>query len=236
MKKLTRRQQEFLGKLLDLYQQEGEPIHYSILAENLDVGKVTAYEMLCLLEDRGLAQAEYQRPEDRSGPGRSTVVFRPTALAASTFSDLAGGGWDEEEWEQAKHRVLEQLRAGKVGGYETLLNDLLARLPGQRSPIIIYLAEMITATVLGLHSLKDVAEAHSLMKILRNLGLPGEIGLSALTGFSASLSLVERVNRQVASVLLKQTKKYQTVLSEMSAENQRRLAEFTREVVKIVGL
>jgi hypothetical protein len=40
----------------------------------------------------------------------------------------------------------------------------------------------------------------------------------------------------MASVLLKQTKKYQTVLSEMSAENQRRLAEFTREVVKIVGL
>lgn len=235
MKILTRRQQEFLGKLLDLYHQEGEPIHYSTLAESLDVGRVTAYEMLRLLEDRGLVQAEYQRPENRSGPGRSTVVFRPTALAASTLSDLAGGGWDEEEWEQAKHRVLEQLRAGKVGGYEVLLNDLLARLPGQRSPII-YLAEMITAIVLGLHSLKDVAEAHSLMKILRNLGLPGEIGLSALTGFSASLSLVERVNRQVASVLLKQTKKYQTVLSEMSAENQRRLAEFTREVVKIVGL
>jgi Mn-dependent DtxR family transcriptional regulator len=152
MKKLTRRQQEFLGKLLDLYQQEGEPIHYSTLAENLDVGKVTAYEMLRLLEERGFVQAEYQRPEDRSGPGRSTVVFRPTALAASTFSDLAGGDWDEEEWEQAKHRVLKQLRAGKVGGYEVLLNDLLARLPGQRSPII-YLAEMITATVLGLHSL-----------------------------------------------------------------------------------
>jgi DNA-binding MarR family transcriptional regulator len=235
MKKLTRRQQEFLGKLLDLYHQEGESIHYSVLAKSLGVGKVTAYEMLRLLEDRGLVHSEFQRPEDRIGPGRSTVVFRPTALAASTFSDLAGGGWDEDEWEQAKHRVLEQLRAGKVGGYETLLNDLLARLPGQRSPII-YLAEMITAIVLGLHSLKDVAEAHSLMRILRNLGLPGEVGLSALAGFGASLSLVERVNRQVATVLLKQTKKYQTVLSEMSAENQRRLAEFTREVVKIVGL
>ncbi len=235
MKILTRRQQEFLGKLLDLYHQEGESIHYSVLAKSLGVGKVTAYEMLRLLEDRGLVQVEYQRPENRSGPGRSTVVFRPTALAAATLSELTGGDWDEEEWEQAKLRVLKQLRAGKVGGYETLLNDLLARLPDQRSPII-YLAEMITATVLGLHSLKDIAETHSLMRILRNLGLPGEVGLSALTGFSASLSLVERVNRQVASVLLKQTKKYQRFLSEMSAENQRRLAEFTREVVRIVGL
>ena len=182
-----------------VYHREGESIHYSSLAEDLGVGNVTAYEMLRLLEDQGLVQSEFHRPETRSGPGRSTVVFRPTPLAVRTLADLAGGDWDEEEWEQAKTRILEQLQAGKVSGYETLLNEILARIPDQRSPVI-YLTEMITATILGLHSLKDTAETHRLMRILRNLGLPGEVGLSALTGFSASLSLVERVNRHMASV------------------------------------
>ncbi len=235
MKRLTGRQQEFLSKLLDLYRHSGEPIHYSTLAKRVGVGKVTAYEMLRLLEDRELVKAEYQRPEDPGGPGRSTVVFRPTPLAARTLADLAGGDWVEEEWEQVKIRILEQLRVGKVSGYETLLNELLARLSDQRSPII-YLTEMVTAIVLSLNLLKDVAEANGLLVILRNIGLPGEIGLSALSGLSAGLSLVERVNRRMASVFLAQANKYQSILSELTAENRRRLAEFTREVLKIVGV
>ena len=235
MKRLTGRQQEFLSKLLDLYHLSGEPIHYSTLAKRVGVGKVTAYEMLRLLEDRGLVKAEYQRPEDPGGPGRSSVVFRPTPLATRTIADLAGGEWVEEEWEQVKIRILEQLRVGKVSGYETLLNELLARLPDQRSPII-YLTEMVTAIVLSLNSLKDVAEARGMTKILSNIGLPGEIGLSALAGLGAGLSLVERANRRIAKALLVQVNKYHTNLSELSAENRRRLAEFTREVLKIVGV
>jgi len=235
VKQLTRRQQEFLSKLLDLYRQEGEPIHYSTVAEHLGVGRVTAYEMLRLLEDRGLVQLEYQRPKELRGPGRSSVVFRPTPLAARTLADLAGGGLGEELWERAKTRILEQLRAGRASGYETLLDELLARLPEQRSPII-YLTEMVTAIVLSLNSLKDVAEARGMTKILSNIGLPGEIGLSALAGLGAGLSLVERANRRIAKALLVQVNKYHSNLSELSTENRRRLAEFTREVLKIVGV
>jgi len=54
MKPLTRRQQEFLGKLLDLYYQEDAPVRYSMVAEGLGVGNVTAYEMMRLMEKLNL--------------------------------------------------------------------------------------------------------------------------------------------------------------------------------------
>ena len=50
MEKLTRRQRQFLNKFLDLYDQDREPLHYTALAEHLGVNKISAYEMLRLLE------------------------------------------------------------------------------------------------------------------------------------------------------------------------------------------
>jgi len=235
MKPLTRRQQEFLGKLLDLYYQEDAPIHYSIVAERLGVGKITAYEMMRLLEERGLAQAEYQRPEDMRGPGRSSVVFRPTPLAAKVLVGLAKGKWNEDEWEEAKTRILDQLRAGEASNHDALLEELLSHLPHQRSPTV-YLTQMVTAIALGLHSLKGVVNGGSLRKILGKVGLPGELDLSALAGLSVGLSLVERINRRIASALLNQSKRFHKFLAELNTENRRRLAEFTREILDIVGI
>lgn len=235
MKSLTGRQKEFLDKLLDLYYQEDAPVHYSIVAERLGVGKVTAYEMLRLLEERGLVQVEYQRPEDMRGPGRSSVVFRPTPLAAKVLVGLANGKWSEDEWEEAKTRILDQLRAGETSDHEVFLEELLSHLPNQRSPTV-YLTQMVTAIALGLHSLKGVVNAGSLRKILGKVGLPGELDLSALAGLSVGLSLVERINQRIASTLLEQTKRFHKFLAELNAENRHRLAEFTREILDIVGI
>ena len=73
MTKLSRRQQEFLSQFLDVYRESDQPIHYTTLAKELGIGKVTAYEMLRLLEERGLVQAEFQLPEGGRGPGRSGI-------------------------------------------------------------------------------------------------------------------------------------------------------------------
>jgi len=51
---------------------------------------MTAYDMLRLLEERGLVTSEYVLPEQ--GPGRSMIVFRPTAKAPSCPSWRAKGG------------------------------------------------------------------------------------------------------------------------------------------------
>jgi hypothetical protein len=169
------------------------------------------------------------------GPGRASVVFRPTPLAAKVIIGLASGRWNEEDWEGAKARILEQLRAGGACDYETLLGELLDRLPNQRSPVM-YLMNMVTAIVLGLHSIKAVVDTRGILNTLRKVGLPGELDLNALAGISLGFTLVERFNQILADKFLAQTKKYQFLLSELNAEKRRRLAEFTREVLDIVGI
>ena len=107
--KLTGRQETFLGEFLDLYSQAQEPLHYTHVAEVLGVGKVTAYDMLRLLEKRGLVRAEYVLRGQGQGGGRSTVVFVPTEKAHDLYADLAGEDWAEVEWEIAKAQILDAL-------------------------------------------------------------------------------------------------------------------------------
>jgi hypothetical protein len=233
-RRLTRRQQEFLGALIDLYKGEGEAVHYTVVAQHLGVARVTAYEMLRLLEERGLTKREFQRSEDDRGPGRSPVSFRPTSIAELTLANQGMSARISEEWIKVKNQILEKLQKEDVLGHEDFLKELLDRLPRRRSPDV-FLTEMVTALVLGLHSLRGFTEARRLRNMLGRIGLPGELDLAAIPGLSAGLSLVERFNKQVSMALLNQTSKYQTFLSELSAEKRRLLAEFTREVVKIVG-
>lgn len=79
MVNLTRRQREFLqGTVVLQSENDGEPIHYSVLAEQLDVTNITAYNMLNTLERKGCVIASYLLPETRVG--RSSIVFQVTAV------------------------------------------------------------------------------------------------------------------------------------------------------------
>lgn len=224
--KLTGRQREFLSNFLDLYREARQPLHYSAVAERLGVSPMTAYDMLRLLEERGLVVSEYVLPEQ--GPGRSTIVFRPTAQATALMSQLAGTGWDREKWEEVKGRILQALREGRGTDYQDLLEEILSRIPERKSPML-YVAEMITAVLLHLHQLKEEARSSGLMESLRALGLPGE-----LAGLTLGLSLVERANRRIVSLLLSYSRKYQEYLARLSAESRQRLSDFAQEVMRIV--
>jgi hypothetical protein len=229
--KLTRRQQEFLSQFLDAYRDLDEPVHYSRLAKKLGIGKITAYEMLRLLEDRGLVQAEYLLPEQDRGPGRSSVVFSPTMAAHQLLDPLLTQD-DSSSWEENKQALLDQLRLGKADGYEPLLEDLLAKIPDQRSPML-YLSEMVTATMLMLESMGEAVNAAHLFKRLQRIGLPDEIDLNGLPGMSMVASMVEHAGK-ASDFLLEQSGKFQTRLAQMGEENYRRLSDFAREVAKII--
>ena len=232
-KKLTRRQQQFLSQFLDMYQEVDKPIHYVALAKHLDIGKITAYEMLRLLEKRGLVKSELHLPAGERGPGRSVILFKPTPEAVHLFELLSGGDDDAEDWELVKQRILQQLHAGKAGGYESLLNDLLARISERRSPLI-FITEMITAIILTVASVQKAAEDRGLLDHLRKIGLPGEIGISALAGISSALSMVEDVSLSVSTFSLEHSKKYQEMLTQLSEEKRNQLSDFAREVTEIV--
>jgi DNA-binding MarR family transcriptional regulator len=230
--KLTGRQQAFLSHFLDLYQEEDDSVHYTAVAERLGIGRITAYDMLRLLEEKGLVSSEYVMPS--SGPGRSTIFFRPTEQGEALIRQLAGETWDREEWETVKVRILEALQAGPGEDYEPLLEEILTRLPERKSPLV-YTAEMVTAVILSLHQVRETVPTSKLWEQLRALGLPEEVGLNALGGVAVGLSLVEQANRRLTLKLLASTRKYQDYLADLSAESRRRLSEFTAEVMRIVG-
>ena len=231
--KLTGRQKNFLSKFLDLYREADRPLHYAVLADGVGVTKITAYDMLRLLEERGLVASEYVLPEG-GGPGRSSIVFSPTEKAVTVMAQLAGESWDTAEWDEVKERILAALREGKGTDYQSLLEEILIRIPERKSPML-FVAEMITAAVLSLNQLKEEAAAKGLFENLRALGFPGELGLNALAGLTLGLTLVEKANRRVTTLLLSYTQKYQGHLTRLSADNKKRLSDFAQEVMKIVG-
>jgi len=231
--KLTRRQQMVLRNFLDLYHENGEALHYTAVAEQLAVNPITAYDMLRLLEDRGLLVSDYVPPSQGEGSGRARVVFRPTPAAQALLDDLAGETWQQEEWDIVRERILNALRAGKGSDYQDLLDDLMVRITQQRSPLL-YTAEMLTAIILEVHQLAEEAADSSLYEKLRNLGLPDEIGLSALGGLAVGLSFVERANRRVTGFFLANNGRYQEMVGRLGSSNKKSLSDFADEVLEIV--
>ena len=227
-KKLTRRQTEILNLFLDLYRVTGSPIHYVDLAENLGLGNTTVYEMLSLLEKKGYLSVEYQRQTDDQGPGRSTVLFYPTEKAIQLME--CTGGDDDLSWETAKkriHGIIEEL--GK-GSHEELLQTLLDKIPERRSPLV-YITEMITATVLSIATIREKAEEKGFFDRLSKIGLPGEIGISTLAGIGAALKLVQDVNLQFSDFLFEQSGKFHAMLQHLNLEKRKQLSEFTRQII-----
>src|SRR5919204_432891 len=108
--RLTRRQQDFLRKLLDLYHETRQPIHYTRVAESLGVNRYSAYDMLKLLEQKGYVHSEYVLSQAHSGPGRSSIAFLPTPKARAAVRLFAGQSVQNAEWEAVRERILSRLR------------------------------------------------------------------------------------------------------------------------------
>ena len=231
--KLSSRQQDFLSWLLDLCRETEGPVHYTDVARALNVSPVTAYEMLRLLEDKGLVCSETVRPQGHRG--RSIVLFSPTKRATAMLTGLTGDTLSEREWEEAKVGVLEALARGKGTDYQDLLSELLLRIPERKSPLL-FAADMVTAIILVFYELRDRAAAKKIFSHLRLFGPPGWAVLYSLAGFSLALSLVEKANRQATSLLLSYAQQFREHLDSLTGGEKARLSDFVYEVLRALGL
>ncbi|MDY7079776.1 MAG: hypothetical protein SXV54_23065 [Chloroflexota bacterium] len=233
--KLSPRQREFLSRLLDLYRETNAPVRYADVARALDVRPVTAYEMLRLLEDKGLVRSKAVRPQGHRG--RSIVVFSPTESATSLLAELTGNTLDEQEWKEAKASILRALEQGqgKSTGYQTLLDELLQRIPERKSPLL-FAADMVTAIILVFYELRDTATAKKIFSHLRWFGPPGWAVLYSLAGFSLALSLVEKANRNATSLLLSYSQQFREHLNNLTGGEKARLSDFVHDVLRAIGL
>lgn len=146
--KLTRRQEEFISNLIDLSEEVDGPIHYSLLADRLGVSPFTAYDMLCLLEEKGFVASEYQLAEGKKGPGRAERLFIPCKTPEERGQEWAqefGGRVPGKE--ELKQSVIAGIESGDVKEKE-LMDGVMARLPDIDHSDISFCVELITAATL----------------------------------------------------------------------------------------
>lgn len=192
--KLTRRQQEFIANLIDLSDELEGPIHYSILAERLGVSPFTAYDMLCLLEEKGLVTSEYQLAADKQGPGRAERLFYPTRFAherEEKLSDKFGGRVPGKE--ELIQIVLSGDDIGEIWNKE-LAGEILARVPDIEQGEISYCVEIMTIVAMRL---KKGSGRKLLLDYLPDMLPAGDStreNLSLLGGFAFGLLAQECVD------------------------------------------
>jgi len=168
--KVTPRQLVFLDKLRELYREYNGPVHYSDVAERLGVNRFSAYDMLKVLEKKGLASSSYALAAGHSGPGRSMVVFSPTAQATLL---LGTGGQDDrlgDDWRRVREHVLQLLSTAREVRTREALDELLARLHESRRPLE-YCTEMIGVLLLNMRRAKTRAGGLNPFRALASLRL-----------------------------------------------------------------
>jgi DNA-binding transcriptional regulator YhcF (GntR family) len=169
--KLTRRQEKFIQKMIELKHEFACPIHYSVLAKRLGVSPFTAYDMLCLLEEKGYVTSEYQLPADKSGPGRAERLFYLSEMAQAQHRQMVDQMGSNRLDEQAiQAYALEKLRKGQTPDPE-LTEQMMARLLPNAQGEMQYCIEVMTIAALRL---KNSPGQFTLMQHLQEL-LPGEV-------------------------------------------------------------
>jgi transposase len=229
--KLTPRQQAFLDKLFDLYRELNGPVHYSVVAERLGVNKFSAYDMLKLLEEKGVAASSYVLDEGHAGPGRSMVVFYPTHKAARFLTQLRQEVLSGDEWHQTKERLLERLRETQGTSYVEAIWEILARLPDVKTPLM-YCTEMLGILLLNLAYVSQQVGELTPRNMLNSLAVRNEVGLGTLAGFSlGSIISNQTGDPSLIGKLIGHTKKFQAYLSELSEESVNRLNNFLQDAL-----
>ncbi len=225
---LTSRQRTFLERLLDLYRESRQPIHYTTIAEKLGIGRTTAYDMMRLLEQKGYVTPEYVLASD-AGPGRSTVVFSPTPKAHAAIRWLSRQSTEGEDWEQVRERILARLSHGTLAD-SPLLDEVLTQLAALESPLP-FCAEALSALLLNLQQeLRSRLNESALIRSLIDPASEQPAGLTMLPGVLLGLGLSERANRQLEE-WIGIAQEYQQRLQRLAPEGRQALLGFLREMV-----
>lgn len=221
--KLTRRQEEFIENLIDLSQQVNGPIHYSTLAERLGVSPFTAYDMLRLLEEKGMVTSEYQMAEGKSGPGRAERLFCPVLLPEQQLPGNIGIPPREADLKQF---ILNMIRQEQFPQKE-FAEELLSRIPPDGPEHIRYCLEVMM--VIGLR-LRQHAGQQKFLAYLADI-LPNDsdvspANLSLLGGFALGiLAQEETADQEWSQMLLEHVLQYQKIVRSLAGEDCRLLAD-----------
>lgn len=224
--KLTKRQRAFIEKMLDIYTELQEPVHYSVVAEKLQLSKYTAYDMLSLLAEKGYVEAVYET--NRTGPGRASVLFRPTQKAQETIKRLVGE--EAKTMAEAKDRILASIAAGEFEDKE-LAEEILLQMKGGLDDVL-YCSTLISDLVNRLRALGRHRVAESYASILLAFIERANIrDFRLLPGFLLGLAADEKDSVDLSETLIKQIRKYEILLDRMDRESRKRLGKMLSKIL-----
>ena len=229
--KLTRRQEEFIENLVDLTREVDGPIHYSALAERLGVSPFTAYDMLRLLEEKGMVTSEYHIAEGKSGPGRAERLFCPVIPDDHQQRFVERFGDMDLSQEELKKILLEQARRGEFPQKE-LAEELLSRVPPEGPEEIQYCVGimMVIALRLRQHDEHQKFTAY-LSDILPIDNTVSPANLCLLGGFAFGiLAQEETEDHEWSQILLEHILQYQEIVRDIRPEMCQLLADDLRLV------
>jgi hypothetical protein len=225
--KLTRRQEEFIENLIELGREVDGPIHYSLLAVRLGVSPFTAYDMLCLLEEKGVVTSEYKLAEGKSGPGRAERLFLPVESLTDRRKQFASK-MELEEIDETELSlfVLDKLSQGDFPNRE-VAEGVLARIPPEGPEEIRYCVEVMTIVAIRL---RERFGQHVLLTYLPQVlsadDPDPQANLTLLGGLAFGLLVQqETADHEWSQMLLEHAQHYQGLVIRMTPEECALLAE-----------
>ena len=222
--KVTKRQKEFINKLIVLYKDSNEPIHYSDLAEKLDVSPFTAYDMLRVLEEKGFVDSEYQMPDGTSG--RSIRVFIPTSKALNLINKIVDEH-AEIRWDEIDQTIRCLIDKGLFREAEIGL-EIFARIPPGETDEIHFCLEIISILMLRVRNNQHI---HTFQKAyLNQMGsdkYPLRSTLNLITGFALGVLPYEiSVDDEWSELLIQNVLRYQEILQNFADHQILQLADY----------
>lgn len=221
--RLTKRQQEFLKGLWELYTELHQPVPYALVGARLGASGFTAYDMLRVLEAKGLVTSVYGTPKARAGPGRAPVLFIP--LVESTVLDA--------DWGQLRHRLLQGMRHLMPGQRQSALLELGLELERTTSPLA-YCAQVVTALMLlvkgGGKGRGGELEAGALLA-----GAEPRLEIGAFTAFVAGVALSRSRAGQVLPRFKDHVRRYESFLRSLGPEQVEALRSYIQEAVAMLS-
>lgn len=224
---LTPRQKTFLSRLMDVYHEVQMPVHYSLIARNLGLCASTAYDMLRVLEKKGMVISQYLVPRESTGPGRANIVFQPTSKTIEQFAPAVEEASLHGEWKAVKASIIDSLENNHEGHSE-LVNGLFEQAGRVRSPLP-RCAQILTALLLSLRECKHAAFDEDLVKTMLKAPASGP-GISSAAGFLLGLTLRDKKVRHNLRRHRGFIDKYIASVQIMSQDNLVRLQEFILDV------
>lgn len=244
--KITKRQNEFLKTLIDLYKQKGSSVHYSEVARKMGVSKWTAYDMLQLLHKEDLLETEYVIPESdiykRSKLGRSTITFFPTKKGY-TVSNFSQRNFPTKaaEFNKLKKDIIQKFNELK-GKFN--IKDLFKEALQSKSPLIfcaclllilILLIKKITEGVTEIKLISQVVP-HTTTNTYTELALIVFAGmcLGVLAKYVSKIPTTYGNNDLDEYTNYIQT--YNQYVSQMNKEEQKSLLDFLKETLNEIKI